>query len=217
MSYKELISLILITTFLVVLSGCSGLINHYSDKSEITASSVPVSFQPESINEETIWKELYADELKKHIDFDSPKFNICDLDRDGTPELLISDDQCHGANVEIFTIYNGELYDLGYYGSWGEVSYDPVSKYISSVFGNQVITFCNVYILKNGKMVEIASFYDNEGDTDAPKLHFEVNNKTVTEDEYQTEWVKYNSNHDRNGFARKYDINESEILRVIGS
>ena len=87
----------------------------------------------QEIYNEPIWKELYAIELRKHIESFSPKFNIHDLDGDGVPELLISDDDCHAASGEIFTVYHGKLKHLGNFGSCGEFLFDPDNRYIISM------------------------------------------------------------------------------------
>jgi len=159
---------------------------------------------------------LYVAELEKHIGSLSPKFNICDLDGDGVPELLISDDDYHALGGEIYTVNDGALCDLGDYGSWGEFQYDPINKYIWSGCTGQGESYTTVYMLENGKMIEIVSFYDNMGAAvDTSSLEFKVNGKPVTKDIYQAELAMYGFSDYESPFVQKYDITESEISQVM--
>lgn len=216
MTYKKIIALALITALLAMLVGRSKLNGHNTDESGNRASSMTGNAQSMNISEYPVWKGLYADELNRHIDSCSPKFNICDLDGDGMPELLISDESCHAACGGIFTVYTGKLYDLGNYGSWGEFQYDPVSKYILAGFTGQGETYGNVYKLENSKIVEIISFHEDPGTvSDKYKRKFEIDGKPVTKVAYQNELAKYTSDNYESPFVRKYDITASEISRVI--
>ena len=188
------------------------LIEFNLDNAIIPSNTNPI----DGMNEKSSWKELYSAELKRHIDSLSTKFNICDLDGDGIPELLISDGDYHAAGGRIFTVNDGKLSDLGGYGSWGEFQYDPINKYIFSGMTGQGETYCSVFRLDNGKMVEIVSFHDNRGAVDESKWQFEVNNQSVTRETFYIEQAKYNFSNNELPFVRKYSITESEILQVVG-
>jgi len=211
------IAILVIAALAALLSGCSNPNTPSTSESRTLTYSAPETSQPTSTSAESAWKELYTTELEKHIGSFSPKFNICDLDGDGTPELLISDDDIHADGGEIYTVYNGKLYDLGGYGSWGEFQYDLVNDYIVAGHTGQGETYISVYRLKNDKMIEIISFHDNMGSVaDESQWVFEVNGKSVTQEEYQTECDKYLSGNYASPFVRKFDVTESEISRVIG-
>ena len=160
------------------------------------------------------WQALFYDELSKYIDSPKAMFNICDLDGDGTPELLLSKDDYHAASGEIYTIDQGTLKHLGDYGGWGEFQYDFERNYIHSSFMAQGSTQLSIYQLENGAAVEVISFFDpyylsmSEGEP-------EINGERVSPATYRAEYEKYDFASRDDFCVRKYDINESEIVRVL--
>ena len=206
----------------------------FARKYEITAKEINRVFDsytpqlntdptPESIpqpalapNPEPPWKALYATELQRHADAYDPMFNLYDLDGDGTPELLMSDDKCHAAGVDIFMVRDGELLALGSYGSWGEFQYDPASRHISSCYMGQGCTEHTLYQMTGGQMVKLVSFYDNAGAVDdVTDRYYEIDNNRVTAEEYQAERSKYVSDNFEAPFARKHTLTTDEIQRVF--
>jgi hypothetical protein len=167
------------------------------------------------IYSEPLWKELYAIELRKHMDAVSPMFNLYDLDGDGVPELLISDDNYHAAAGEIYTVYHEKPIKLGSCGSWGEFQYCSDTKYIFSGMTAQGCTSSSVYKIENGKMIERISFFDNTGYSGESGLVFEVNGKEVSQEDFDNEQEKYGEVDSEYPFVRKYDVTEREIMRVL--
>lgn len=196
----------------------------YSDPTEIqnsteatTAATEPPEVQ--KVYENPLWKKLYANELRKHrgyfsFRFVSPRFNICDLDGNGTPELLISDNDVHGSGVEIFTVYQGKLIDFGSYGSWGEVQFNSNNKYIFSGFTNNGYNYTDIYKIKNGEMIKLVSFWEDTGVVaDKSKWHYNVDDKNVSKAEYDAASAKYGESDSAWPFVRKYTTTESGIAQ----
>ncbi|MCL1982402.1 MAG: hypothetical protein FWG53_04825 [Clostridiales bacterium] len=179
-------------------------------------NSVEENNKTAEICREPVWKELYATELRQHIGADSPMFNIYDLDGDGVPELLFSDNDAHFASGEIFTVYQGKLKKLGNYGSWGEFQYNSENKYIFGGMTGQGCNYTSVYKIENGKTIELVSFYDNSGCGGDFELVFTVNGKEVSKEDFDAETAKYGTDDSPTPFVRKYDVTEREIVRVLG-
>ena len=194
----------------ILIVGAGGIIWFQYARPPVKASRI----QSDQLNDAPFWKNLYAGELSKHIDSISPKFNIYDLDGDGTPELLISDDGCRAASAEIFTVHQGKLASLGEYGSWGELRYSLATKRIFSLFETNGDTDMQIYEINNSKAVKMVSFFDTSGDG-IGKMQFQVNGKDVTESQYRADQAKYGTADSLFPFVRKYSVTKNEIARVL--
>ena len=214
MKVLKLISLLL----LVMLVGC-GKLPQSDEEATLPPSKeeTPLSQPEEEKDQNLSWEALYAAELRERIGTAFYKFNLYDLDDDGIPELLISGDECHAASAEIFTAYQGKLKSLGsHYGSWGEFQYNSNSKYIFSGYTGQGNTHTSVYKIENGEMIKLASFYDNTGAFgEEDRWCFKINDKEVSKDEFDDEQAKYGTNDSEPPFVRKYDLTESEMMRLL--
>jgi len=175
-----------------------------------TGSSHPADSEAE-------WKDQYAAVLRTYLpDSSSAKFNLHDLDGDGTPELLISDGDFHMAGAEIFTLYRGAVYCLGSFGSWGDFQYAPETGHIYSGYTGQGCTHSAIFQIVDGKLKDIVSFFDTTGYYMNPEDgSFEVNGASVSAEDYNREWEKYAHKTDDNFTARKYALSEEEIARVL--
>ena len=172
-------------------------------------------------SEEPSWKDLYAGVLRTYIDPEFPdssfaKFNLYDLDGDGTPELIVSEGEFHMCEAEIFTVYRGVVYCLGSFGSWGDFGYAPETGYIYSGMTGQGVTYTTIHQIVDGRARELVSFYDTTGYyADPEDGSYEVDGEEVSQEEYNRAWEKYGGNTDDDFTARKYDVNEDEITRVL--
>ena len=170
---------------------------------------------------ELLWRDLYASVLRTYIDPEYPdsgfaKFNLYDLDGDGIPELIVSGGDFHAAGAEIYTLYRGAVYCHGGFGSWGDFGYEPETGYIYSGYSGMGCHYASIHQIVNGQMIEIASFADTMANFEHPEDRcFEVNGEKVSEDEYNRAWEEYGYNTDDDFTARKYDVNEDEIARVL--
>jgi hypothetical protein len=172
-----------------------------------------------------LWQQLYCIELIEYMNnYPLARFNICDLDGDGIPELLISQGFYHAAGVYIYTVHESELKNLGYYGSYGELHYDSENKYIFSYNFGQGSDFLTVYQLENGEMIQLVSFYSTYGYIEfIPEGYFEINGEEVSGDVYNAEMEKYGFDFNKNEiffnktekFAGQYELTPEEIERVL--
>ncbi len=95
-----------------------------NDSIDISTSvnSSPESTTDYNANESTDnnYKEIYMNYINENILQSYSHFDFYDLDNDGIPELFLSDGWYHMAQVDIFTVWNGDVIclaeDCGAYG-----------------------------------------------------------------------------------------------------
>ncbi|MCL2054613.1 MAG: hypothetical protein FWG90_09330 [Oscillospiraceae bacterium] len=162
------------------------------------------------------WQELYYQKMSENDWWgDIAMFNVFDLDGDGIPELMISHDDASVPKAKIFTMKNGELKELGGYGSYGWFAYDFERGYIHDIMTGQGQYISTIYKLDCGEMIEIISFYD-VFDSWRPDGYFEINGEEVSSEVYYDERENYNYNYD-NFISREYNLNPSEAERILRS
>jgi hypothetical protein len=162
----------------------------------------------------SVWNDLYITELTKHIGKNTAAFNIYDLDGNGIPELLLSVDNYHGANAEIFTVADGKLVDLGRFGAYGDFDYDPINKYIKDSFFNQGVGVTTFYNILDNKIVSLIHFdYNGFNPSD---VKYAVDDISVSKEVFDAEYAKYNTNN-FSSIARKYVITAENITKILSA
>ena len=86
-------------------------------------------------------------------------FRLAYIDDDDVPELLIMEDDFHGAGVRVCTYYHDELVEIGEFGSMGNMFYAERQGEINGGFTNFGESFCDYYVLDRGKAEIIGSFH----------------------------------------------------------
>lgn len=112
-------------------------------------------------------------------------FSVTDLDGNGTPELLISSDYCHAADVSVYT-FSDTLVPLGNYGSNGVLMYCAEKNIILNGYTGQGCTFSTYYHIENGEIEKLRSFYDNSGRIGDITLEYKIDDELVTKEEYDS-------------------------------
>ena len=197
-------ALILILTLLLISSaGCTA-------KTPRTAALTPekCNAAAEKPRFDQDWQLLYYEELAS-LEADSAfMFNLCDLDGDGIPELMFSGGDHHGTAASLYTVSNGELINLGEFGSFGEFQFDFKLRLLHSGYTQSGNTHETVYSLEASEMTDIISFSNNSGSSLKQHPIYKISDKEVSESDYKTQLSKY-SFHSRKSFKiRKYDISE---------
>lgn len=150
----------------------------------------------DDIGEDTFidsWQKAYRQVLsdfrkdEKYTEFSA--FSIYDLNTDGTPELIISEDTCHAAQCRIYT-YDGELVSIGKCGAYGDMGYyedNGTILHYNIGQGNEYEIF---FRLENNQLNKIAAFYNDIGRLGDSGV-FKLNETEITKDEYNAELEKY--------------------------
>ena len=142
------------------------------------------------VSADTGWKGAYEKYLREKMNSSEETglekgFTVCDLDGDGTPELIYSPGTWHVATCEILTYKDGKMVFAGDAGAYGECFYMPAEGLVC--VGDLHMGYSVSYYLKlNGtELKTVKSFTDNGGACEYPEdIVYEIDNKKVTEKEY---------------------------------
>lgn len=198
-----------------LLAGCSGKNTSDSDISGETPSAanetLPVSEMP--VSEFVGWRASYRSALENFMQTEDYSrgcaFSVFDADKNGTPELYISEGEYHAASVRIYT-FGGELEELGEFGSNGEVRFHTEMKILANEHSGQGAYNCTYYSLENNALTKLDSFYDNAG-TGWDDIFYKLNDIEVSEEEYSQAQEKYKSNSGYIKLGRDFPLTDAFI------
>lgn len=148
-------------------------------------------------------KYFSGDDIIKHS-----AFSIYDLNTDGIPELIISEDTSHTAGCLIYTYDNGLIY-LGRMGTYGDIGYYEDNDMIVSYDVGQGFEHEIFFRLENNEMNMIAKFYNDLGYYGEENATYKLNDADMTKDEYNIELEKYKGNN-YISLGRDYSFDETD-------
>ena len=167
------------------------------------------------------WKSAYQKTLndyKSNNDCSYAKWDLQDLDNDGIPELLISEDDFHVASViyyyyengeaKLLTEDNGEPIRCGVYGT---ILICPEKNLLRCDNINMGYFSSDIYKYESKKFVRLFYSYDDEGAVGETKASYHINGEEVTKEEYDAECSLYN-NLNWISAGRKYDFDDFSAL-----
>ena len=166
------------------------------------------------------WQELYASFLRSEIKSPSEypdgfdAFSIYDLNADGTPELIISQADYHGAYCTICTVSDGMVTRVGDAGSYGEFAYIPSEKHIVSSYMGMGYLTVGYYEMDGTELKNIVTLEDNSGavESDA-EINYTINGKTVTEKEYNKKSEEMRG--DSISLGRTFPLTENAVKYAV--
>lgn len=173
------------------------------------------------------WQKAYKQALFDFMDSDDyftgsdiiepSAFSLYDLNTDGTPELIISENTSHAAGCHIYTYDDGLIY-LGKRGAFGDIGYyeDNGTIYVYNI--GQGIEHEIFSRFENNEINMIAKFYNDVWYFGEDGV-FEFNDTEVTEDEYNAKLAEYKGT-EYVSLGRDYSFDEidtsfSEYSRII--
>ena len=148
--------------------------------------------EPTETPQRLVYASLYADMLE-NSDYISPqtRFQLADLNSDGMPELLVAVGCYHTSSVEIYTIVENQVVDVGACGEFGMMAYEVGGNLLLSSYyamGNSLNT---LYTLEEGALVTLHSYnqyYNMAGDpnlSEEERYRFEVDGNSVSREQYR--------------------------------
>ena len=220
--------LILIVILFLILTGCSENAAAPVEERPVavpavlvattapTAASASAVTTPEAPPPTDNWRDLYYAELMKYRDAPAAMFNLCDLDADGIPELLLSEGSYHVAGGKLYTVQEDALVYLGEYGGYGEFQYDFARHYLHSSFFQMGTGILMVYHYENGTLTEVANFYDYDGSFPAmPNAEYKINDVAVDEETFDAEYEAYAFDSSEDFAVGKYEVTPDNIESVL--
>ena len=217
----------------LVMSGCGGEDNkdNESSKSESSAaeSSAASVSQPkpkENSNKSKTpapdsWKVIYIQKLNDYfremMEYDVPDgafFELIDINKDKTPELIISSPSFHDAKCEVYTAYKGKLVDLKVDAGYEKLFYKEELKQIATKSISDGVTNIWAAELEDGKLKQAVKAVGDFGN-----YKFTVNGKDVTEYEFYEATANYNDFGDVPWvqLGKKTPFEAEKITEVVNS
>lgn len=152
----------------------------------IAVSGIPfINAHAESSDYSDLYKEkLYEFMESEHYSKDSA-FELCELGNGDVPELIISEGKNFDSKCYIYTYYDGEVHELGTYGTFGTIGYCKNSNAILSIHDGGCWESGTYYTLHNRRSFQSIFSYSNMGIC-------KINNYYFSIEEYKEITSKYN-------------------------
>lgn len=196
----------------------------------------PLTAQADSKDTERSWHLAYQKVLTAYsrmqgmeIDNTSEEYgsrwDLCDVDGDGTPELFLSHDDSHVNGVIIYTCLEGEPVLLQYkdrqaFGECGVTAVNTDEHLIGSFHTGSGIVQQTFYRLENGKLTELDSFrsdIESYPDDEKSRAVWEYNSRSVSKAEYDAAYEPYSTIVWRENVGRAYAFMDRSPLAAVRS
>lgn len=215
MKLTKLSSVFLALALTAAASGCSEKKpGSNPDNSDIiNVSPRNISFEWQSLYEQKLNEFKSTDKFSETADngTEESRFDLCDLNSDGTPELIISANNAHTTTCEVFTVSGGEVISIGEIGEYGSFTYYPDFKLIKSEYSGDGFVL-GKFISFNGKeFVESMTYSDNSGEASkGAEIKHEIDGKELSLPEYDEAMAVYKDAKTLS-LGRKYTFGEATV------
>lgn len=211
MKYKKTSSLFLAIALAASLSSCSNAEKKAEEAPETEEQTVE-KIAPESIVFD--WQESYGAVLSEFAaspEFtDDSRFDLIDLDSDGTPELVISPGTESSSVCSIYTFSGGTAVKTGEAGSKGTFVYIPEREVIYSLYAGDTFDIGEYFQLTDEGLVSVMKYYSSYAINDGESTTFEINEESVSRKEYEEARAEYTSVTDI-AVGRRYTFADSAV------
>ncbi|NLT09498.1 MAG: hypothetical protein GXY08_08345, partial [Ruminococcus sp.] len=165
------------------------------------------------------WQEAYKSQLDSFstsADFSKDsRFDLRDLNKDGTPELIISPNSTPNSPCQLYTFSGGNIVSLGDNGGYGCFEYYPASEFISNEHSGQGFIIGEFRRLVDGELKTDISYYNNaDSAASGALITYEINKEEVTLKEYDEALELFRANPSLT-IGRKYTFGQSAIDNAI--
>lgn len=210
----------LTTVFLAIVltsaaAGCSDTkLNSGSDNSGI------INVSPKSISFE--WQPLYEQKLAEFATsenfseiaqggLEESRFDLFDINGDGTPELFISANNDHKTQCEIFTVSGGQVISAGTLGEYGAFTYYPELQLMNDEYSGDGFVVGKFIQFDGTKLKDYFSYSDNSGSASkGVAIKHEINGESLSLPEYDEAMAIY-KNARTIPIGRKYTFGTASI------
>lgn len=165
------------------------------------------------------WQESYKSQLdsfRSSADFSKDsRFDLRDLNKDGTPELIISPNSAPNTACQLFTFSDGNIRSLEENGGYGCFEYYPASESISNEHSGQGFVIGEFRRLVDGELKTELSYYNNaESAASGALITYEINKEEVSIKEYEEALELFKSNPSLI-LGRKYTFGDSAVENAV--
>lgn len=185
-----------------------------------SGSSEILNVSPRSIVFE--WQSLYEQKLNEFMTsekfsevaqrgVEESRFDLYDLDGNGTPELIISANNEHKTQCEIFTVSGGQVVSAGAYGEYGAFTYYPEFKMINDEYSGEGFVVGKFMTFDGTSFSEYFNYSDNSSSAiKGASIKHEINGQSISLPEYD-EAMNVFRNARTATIGRKYSFGAASI------
>ncbi len=209
MESKKILTAAVAFTALLSAFGCS------ENKTSVVAEpeTVNTNIDPHSIVFE--WQNLYQDKLKEFASSSAysaanSRFDIYDINQDGTPELILSPNTTADSVCEVYTYKDG-LEKFADIGTYGVFRFIPASGCLGYEYVGDGFVYGEYRSMNDGFDTPAFTFYNNVASAaSGAVIRYEINGEEVSLIEYD-EAMKPYSDSASVSIGRKYTFGEKSI------
>lgn len=215
MNFKKLTTVFLASVLTSAAVGCEDKKN---DSGSENAGLTNVS--PRSIVFE--WQSLYEQKLNEFAGtenfseiaqngLEESRFDLFDINDDGTPELFISADNNHKTQCEIFTVADGQVISAGSLGEYGAFTYYPELKLMNDEYSGDGFVVGKFISFDGTALKDYFTYSDNSGSASkGAAIKHEINGENLSLPEYDEVMSMYR-NARTISIGRKYTFGASTV------
>lgn len=215
MNSKKLTTVFLAFALTAVSVGCSDKKNNSSSE-----NSGITNVSPRSIVFE--WQSLYEQKLNEFAGTENfseiaqnglgeSRFDLFDINDDGTPELFISANNDHKTQCEIFTVADGQVISAGVLGEYGAFTYYPELKLMNDEYSGEGFVVGKFISFDGKSLKDYFSYSDNSGSASkGAEIKHEINGENLSLPEYDEAMEMYR-NARTISIGRKYTFGASSV------
>lgn len=195
--------------FELIAHGRANSITHVDDiKSAITLFENP---------QYSTWQEAYAAKLQEleetgkysfNLKDDASRFELYDIDGNGTPELFVSQSDARPFGCKVFS-FDGNCHEILEAGAYGYISVAEGAPYIVYYDTHMGYTYETYYRFENNQAVLENSFEDNSVNFDIEEVYYKVNDLEVSKTTYDMAHEQYD------GFKLKQIGRKTAVPRLV--
>ena len=162
------------------------------------------------------WQSLYSSKLesvRKSGKSSGKMFTLYDIDKNGTPELIISLGDDSSSKCELYTCDGGKLIQLGTEGMFGTVMYSVSTNAVSVGTAGKTGASSAAYKLKDGELQSVMQA-EESFDTQTGKISYFLDGEKASKSDYTSVLDKYMGGTQLI-LGRSFNLTKAEIEYTI--
>lgn len=150
-------------------------------REEISIEQLEASGKYSGVNYESIYL--------KSIDVGSRNYSYFNLDEDDIPELAVfGDGVAHNDLVNVYTIMEGDVKELGHYGQYGTVQYIKQEGIIYEEYDSAESFYTNIYKMQDGDVTTVNNLQMDYGEDG---IAYFIDSHSADESDYREMLAEY--------------------------
>lgn len=205
MNYRRITAAVTALAAVLSAASCSSV----KEKKKVsTPEPEPVTIAAGSVEFE--WQDAYSSILSGAESSEDARFDLIDLNADGTPELILSLNSDESATCTIYTFADGAAVTLGEAGSSGRVEYIPQKNLIHSLYVGDSFEIGEYFEITDSMLVSDIKFFSSYGMDNGGSLILEINDEPAERDDFDEQVAAYAS-EDSIEAGRRYSLTASAV------